>query len=325
MIVVVLAAAAVTALAVYFFFAEGESLAEDHARARTHIFNAARWAFVIALTWVLIPGAFLGPASERAVTILGLALLIGALMLIPLRWFVRLGGREPIWELRQAKIEVARLANKTRRDPGSVSSARLSDAMGRIRPLRTPETSELCDLLGAQLEDLSARAESWNEAGRRSIRIDQLSRELWPDDMPAPEHDADEATFRWHLYRVFGRLIEMGALDRSPGLLGDFRRSMAALDEFRRSDTGDFIDAVQRSAGHWAADPSANPPWIGSFEFETLGPGGLEAVKRLWGRDTAMWGASLDDDDLRAIEADLARRAGPDATADATGTDRSGA
>lgn len=87
------------------------------------------------------------------------------------------------------------------------------------------------------------------------------------------------------------------------------------LDEFRRSDTGDFVDDVRRSAQRWAADPFANPPWIDSFDFETLGSGGLEAVKRLWGRDAAMWGATLDDDDLRAIEADLARRASSPETA----------
>jgi hypothetical protein len=303
----VIAAAGITALAVFFFFFEGDSLAEAHARPRTQVFNAARWAVVIALSWVLIPAAFAEPGSQRGATILGLVALIGAVMLVPLRWFVRLGGRDPSWELRRAKVEIARLANKVRRDRGSVPTIRLQDAVDRVEALRTPETSELCDLMVAEINDLIAAEESWNEAGRRSIRIDEISRHLWTDEMPPPDYDPDEATFRWHLYRAFGRVMEIGLLDLSPGSQDEFRELTASLDEFRRADTHDFIDDVQESADLWLTE-SSGKPWIVAFDFATLGPRGFDEVKRIWGRDAALWGALLDDEDRRAIEADLARR-----------------
>src|ERR1035437_7762212 len=147
---VVIAAACITALALFFLFIEWDAMAEGHARVRTQILNTARWAIVIALTWALIPTALSQPGPERAATILGLAALIGAVMLIPVQWFIRLGGRKPTWELRQAKVEFSQLANRVRRAPGSVPSIRLQDAIDRIGALRTPETSELCDLMRAQ-------------------------------------------------------------------------------------------------------------------------------------------------------------------------------
>ena len=307
--VAVIAAAGITAVAVFFFFAEGDGLAEAHARVRTQIFNTARWAMVIALSWVLIPAAFSQPGPQRGATILGLAGLIGAVILIPVRWFVRLGGLEPTWELRRAKVDVARLANKIRRDRGSVPPARLRDLIARIRALRTQDTTELCDLMVAELDDLIAGAESWNEAGRRAIRIDEIGRELWPGEMPEPDYDPDEATFRWHLYRTFGRMMEVAGSDASPGARADFRKLEASLKQFSRPDTKDFITAVRRSANCWLAAPSASAPWIESFEFEALGPDGLAEIRRIWKRDAALWGARLDEDDHLAIAQDLARRA----------------
>jgi hypothetical protein len=307
----VIAAACITALALFFLLIEWDAMAQGHARVRTQILNAARWAIVIALTWALIPTALSQPGPERAATILGLAALIGAVMLIPVQWFVRLGGREPTWELRYAKVEVSQLANRVRRAPGSVPSLRLQDAIDRIDALRAPETSELCDLMRAQLSDLRAGAEAWNEAGRRSIRIEDLCRRIWPDDMPSPDFDPGEATFRWHLYRLFGRMMEIGLIDNPPLSLRERFRALAiSLDEFRRDDTYRFIDAVQQSADRWLAHPVGRP-WIGSFDFEALGPDGLTEVRKIWGRDAAMWGAALDEDDLCAIQEDLARRAVP--------------
>jgi hypothetical protein len=304
----VIAAAGITAVAVFFFIAEGDSLTEAHARVRTQILNTTRWAIVIALSWVLIPVAFSQPGSDRAATIVGLAALIGAVMLIPVRWFVRLGGRIQAWELRRAKVEMAQLANRIRRDRGSVPATRIRDAIVRIETMRTSETSELCGLMAAELSDLLAGTESWNEAGRRSIRIDALARRLWPDDMPPPDFDLNEATFRWHLYRTFGQMMELGALDPSGGSKCAFRKLRDSIEEFRRPDTSRFIDAAQQSADRWLASP-AGRPWVASFDFEALGPDGLDEIRKIWGRDAAMWGADLDNDDRGAIKQDLARRA----------------
>ncbi len=304
----VLAAAGVSFLAAFLFIAESQTLSEGHARARVQFFNAARWAFVVALSWVLIPASDAAPGPERVATIIGLTVLIGVVILIPLRWFVRIGGRQGAWELRRAKLEVSRLANRIRHDRDSVTPARIRQAADRVRNLRTPETAELCDLMIAELDDLMAGEELWLESGRRSIRLDYLARALWWREMPPPDNDPDEATFRWYLYRIFGRMMELGLTDPSKDDLGEFRHLMDSLEQYRRPDTKTFIEAVLRSATTWLADTSAGP-WIRSYEFEALGPSGLEEIQWIWGREAAMWGAYLDGDDLRAIRQDLSRRA----------------
>ena len=304
----VIAAIGLTALAVFFFLLEGEGLIEGHARTRTKMINTVRWALVIALAWVLIPAAFSEPVAQRGAVILGITGLLGAMMLIPVGWFVRIGGREPLWELRRAKIEVSQLSNRVRRDHASVPPIRLQDAIDRMEGLRTPETSELCSLLAAELADLKRGSESWNEAGRRGIRIDQIGRELWPGAMPPPDFEPDEATFRWHLYRTFGRMMEIGTEKISAASRKEFQRLLATLDEYRRPDTTRFVTDVKKSASRWLAGAAGKRVWIESFDFRTLGPNGLADVRALWGRDAAMWGAALDDADRAAIAADLTRR-----------------
>jgi hypothetical protein len=130
--------------------------------------------------------------------------------------------------------------------------------------------------------------------------------------MPPPDNEPDEATFRWYLYKIFGRMMEIGAADAADGGpsgddLTEFRELMDSLEEYRRPDTGGFIDAVLRSTAIWLADTSTGP-WIRSYEFEALGPSGLEEIQWIWGREAAMWGAYLDGEDLREIKRDLARR-----------------
>ncbi len=305
----IVAAAGISVLAVFFFLIESERLSEGHARVRSQVLNAARWAFVIALSWVLIPAAVSQPAPQRAATIIGLVALVGTLLLIPVRWFLRLGGREPAWELRRAKIEVTQLANKVRRNPGSVARVNLHDAIDRIEALRTPKATELCDLIVAELQDLLSGAESWNEAGRRAIRVDELSRKLWPGAMPPPDFDSTEATFRWRMYRAFGELMQIGIPGLSPASKNEFRRLLSALDRFRRPDTASFIESAKSSGGGWLAESAADRPWIDGFDFSLLGPGGPDEVKLIWGRDAALWGAELDEEDRRAIAADLRKRA----------------
>src|ERR1035437_2816734 len=176
MITAIIAAAAISVLAFFFFIAEGDDLSEAHARTRAKVLNAFRWAIVIALSWLLIPSAASQTGPDRLGTVLGLALLIGATILIPVRWLVQLDGRVPVWALRRTKTEVSLLANKVRLGKGAVPVSRLEDTISHIRPSRTPSTAELCDLLASQIDDLIAGRESWNEAGRRSIRIDEISR-----------------------------------------------------------------------------------------------------------------------------------------------------
>ncbi|HEX7491465.1 MAG TPA: hypothetical protein VF337_07155 [Candidatus Limnocylindrales bacterium] len=305
----IMLAAAITALAIFFFVVEGDDLSEAHARTRTQVLSAARWAVVIACSWLLIPAATSQSGPDRVATVLGLALLIAVTILVPVRWFVQMGGRDPIWELRRTKTEVSLLANRVRLGKGTVPVSRLEETIARLRALRAPSTAELCDLLAAQVDDLMAGREAWNEAGRRSIRIDELSREIWPQDMPPYEVDADEATFSWRLYRHFGKMMELGSAVATPASLRRYRQLAVSIDEFRRPDTFRFIDAVLQSADRWLANPIEGAPWIDGYDFAALGPDGLEEVLKLWRRDAALWGAHLDDEDLSALQEDIARHA----------------
>jgi hypothetical protein len=84
---------------------------------------------------------------------------------------------------------------------------------------------------------------------------------------------------------------------------------LSSIGEYRRLDTSRFIDAVLQSADRWLANPAKGAPWITGYDFQALGPDGLDEVLKLWRRDAALWGAHLDDEDRRAIDEDLARHA----------------
>jgi hypothetical protein len=316
------AAPGVTVLAVFFFLFQSEGLREGHARVRAQLLNAVRWGMVIALAWLLIPVSFSELGSQKDPTILGMVALVGALTLVPVRWFVNIGGREPTWELRRIKLESTQLANRVRRDRGSVPAVRLTDTIALIRQQRTAQTAELCDLMVAELEDLRRGVESWNEAGRRTIRIDEISRELWPGALPPPECDRTEATFRWRLYRAMGELMQAGSTTASPASLNLFRAVLDEIEGFRRLDTEVLIDALEVSAKRWVADSWSEKPWIEGFDFASLGPETTDCVKLLWGRDSVLWGAELDESDRRALALDLVVRAKTDPSEAAPGAAR---
>jgi hypothetical protein len=89
-------------------------------------------------------------------------------------------------------------------------------------------------------------------------------------------------------------------------LLAEFRKLLDEVDEYRRDDTFRLIDAICQSTDRWLAHPVPGRPWIAGYDFDSLGPDGLDEVRRIWGRDSTMWGARLDDDDRRALAEDLA-------------------
>jgi hypothetical protein len=303
----VIAAAGISFIALFLFLTEGDKLSEAHAGPRAHILNALRWGVVVLFSWALIPLAFVPIEQQRASTIIEICALVAALMLVPVSWFVRIAGRDARWELRRVKVETTRMANRIR-NGATIPPARIREERVLIEKLRTIETNEMCDLLLAELDDLQTGFESWNEAGRRAIRIDELSRQYWPDAVPPPDYDPQEATFRWRLYRTFGQMMEVGVMDVSPEARDEFQGLMRSLDQFRRPDTEDFIDDVMASADRWLSRPKARSPWIGSYDFSDLGPEGLDEVKRIWGRDAALWGAELGDEDRLALAQDIARR-----------------
>jgi hypothetical protein len=304
-------AAGISVLALFLMLADWAGLRDEHVRRTAYLLVLLRWAAVAILAWVLISVASSEQTADRAISILGLGGLIGAMMLVPLSWFVRLAGRRSTWELRGVRVEVTQVANKLRHDPSSVPAEQVRDVLARIDGCRTPATAELCDLLAAELEDVVARKESWNEAGRRSIRTDELCRQLWGAEVPPPDFNSDEATFRWRLYRTFGDLMERGTPSADRPVRVEFVYLLRALGGYRRSDTSAFIHDVRVSALHWLADRTKERSWIEEFDFSPLGPNAVEELRRIWGRDSVFWGAELDEDDRLALERDRVRRARP--------------
>jgi hypothetical protein len=305
----VILAAGITALAVFLLFSDCVSLRENHARRPAYLVVLLRWILVVALAWVLIVVASTEQATDRMISIVGLGGFIAALMLVPTGWFVHLAGRRPTWELRGVRVEVTQATNRLRHDPASVPKEQIGDLLARINRCRSPSTAELCDLLTAELEDVVARTESWNEAGRRAIRIDELCRQFWGAEVPSPDFSAEEATYRWRLYRTFGQLMERGVAHADRPVRTEFVSMLRMLGRYRRSDTAAFIHDVRRSALRWLADKSCDRSWIEEFDFTVLGPDAVEELRRIWGRDSALWGAELDDDDRLGLRVDREKRA----------------
>jgi hypothetical protein len=303
------AAAAITVVAVFLFAGDAVRLRADHARLGALFLDLARWLAVLALAWGAIVMAATDSSMYRTITIVGMGGLAVALMIVPAPWFVLFAGRDPSWELRSLRVEISNATNRIRRDRALVTPARIRGLIGRTRRSRTPGTAELCDLLEAELTDVTAGDEAWNEAGRRSIRIDELCRGLWGREVPQPDYDRAEATFRWRLYRIFGQLMELGTARPTPAARGEFVYLLRSLGAFRRSDTAPFISDVRRSALRWLSDGSAERAWIENLDFSVLGPNAAEGLQSIWGRDSAMWGAELDADDRLALEKDRGRRA----------------
>ena len=121
--------------------------------------------------------------------------------------------------------------------------------------------------------------------------------------MTPPDNDPYEATFRWTLYKTFGRMMEIGARGSVAGRPG----RVPPADWARwRSTAAPTPRPSSMPSGPRPMPGSPNPcprrPWIASYDFESLGPSGLEEIKWIWGREAAMWGAYLDDDDRRALK-----------------------
>jgi hypothetical protein len=120
-------------------------------------------------------------------------------------------------------------------------------------------------------------------------------------------------------------MIEIGSSQQTADALDAFDKLRTSLDAYRTSDTYRFIDAVQQSADRWLAWSVPGTRWIESFDFAALGPDALVEVRLLWGREAALWGAHLDDEDWAALDQDRARRAKTPADVDESAADVSAA
>ena len=135
----------------------------------------------------------------------------------------------------------------------------------RLQGLRTDETRELCSLLVSRYSDWLSGSSRLLDLGRRSIRVYEIDRELYGDEIRPPEHDQQEATFRWRLYRIFGAMVDAGAEGKTPAARERFKELLAELAHYRRDDTADFIDSLKSSAETWLKSRRQGPwqPGIG--------------------------------------------------------------
>jgi len=125
---------------------------------------------------------------------------------------------------------------------------------------------------------------------------------MYGDQVPAAPSSPEEATFRWHLYRAFGQLVDLGSDQRNPEQQRQFRILASELDRYRRPDTAAFIDAVKASATAWLNSQSDDtwPPKNGGLE--ALGANIAAGFRLLCPTEAVLWGAELSDDDRNLLK-----------------------
>jgi hypothetical protein len=279
------------------FYIDSAEFSRAHARRRTYLLDAARHGAVLAAVLTVV-----GPLGfHRSVASFALAIAAAVLMLLPTRWVRRIGGVEPKWELRRLERDVAILESNYPLQKTTEGVATMKSLMSRIEGLRKAETNELCDLLLGRCHEWIEGNYSPLRLGLRSVRFHELEQVLYGDAARRPEFDAAEATFRWHLYRDFGRMMDYGLAEQSADERAVFVALTDELDDYRRPDTGMFIDAVQESARGWLASHPAELPWPPPGGIADLDPTIVDGYSELWPRTSVFWGATLDDDDRAAL------------------------
>lgn len=276
----------------------------NHARKRAQVLNALRYAACIALLLSLL---WVVPRSPLSWAV---AFVVVVLFLFPERWLLRIGGREPKWELRalqDAAGELTRSYPPPRRREFVLPMERL---IGRMKAITEPEIAEMRDLLVADFSDSLVGTHHFSDLGLRAVRIHQIEVEVFGPDARRAELDPAEATFRWHLYRTFGDMIDCGAA-REPHYLARMTELIEELEQYRRPDTEVFVDALQSSARDWLnSETPASWPVDGVL---SLGPTVEESFWRLWPRKSVFWGTDLDERDAWTLQ-QLTRQAEPTST-----------
>lgn len=288
------------------FRAERLALLDAGARGTAVVLSGARYALAMLL-FLALP--FVLPYTLLTVD---LGLFIFALIVLPTSLILRIGGYEPKVELRRVQRQAAALMAPTEApaSPAAVSAVRR--LIERVNRLRDAETCELCNLLVARYTDWVEGSSRPLDLGRRSIRVYELDRELYGDEIRPPEHDQEEATFRWRLYRVFGELVDAGSAERTPQIRARFKRLLGDLDVYRRPDTAGFIDCLQTSGQAWLRSRRANAAWQPAIGIDDLAPAIQEGQRQLWPSASAFWGAILDEHDRHELAPARRERGGID-------------
>jgi hypothetical protein len=284
------------------FRTERRMLRAGHARRRALLLDGVRLAGVAGM-FLALPAA-----QPRPLASIGLGLLAFAIVALPSSWILAIGGVDPKWELRRVQEEASRLMSRYPSPMTAEGSAAMRSLVRYVARLRRPETAQLCDLLVARYDDWIAGTQRPLDLGRRSIRIYDLQREIYGEEVRQPEFGESEATFRWRLYRVFLEMTECGLAGQTVPQKVLFLDLIHELDSYRREDTASFIDGVQSSAYAWLKSPNPTDPWQPSIGVGDLEPLVDEGTRRLWPRTSVFWGAILDETDRRELA--TARQAG---------------
>ena len=112
---------------------------------------------------------------------------------------------------------------------------------------------------------------------------------------------ADEATFRWHLIRTFGEMIEIGTEDVGSDRLERFRDIAAQLETYRRPDTDRLIELIRSSARSWMSGPGEGA-WTPNAGGHAVGPDVNAEFDRLLPTWSSVYCARLDAADHALLE-----------------------
>jgi hypothetical protein len=275
---------------------ERRALAESQARRRALIFDAFR-LIAVALMFFALP-----IAEPRPLATIGLGLAAFAFVAVPSSWMLAIGGQNHRVELKRVQEEAAAVMAKYPSPMPNQGAAELRRSIEAVRRLRKPDTAELCDLLIARYEDWIEGARNPLDLGRRSIRVYDLQRELYPDGVRPTELPEDEATFRWRLYRNLIELLDSGASEMTVEGEARFRELVANLDNYRRKDTKSYIGGVQTSARAWLRRRPPRGDWQPAAGIPAGKPTFEDIRQQLWPRTSIFWGAILDEEDRNALK-----------------------
>jgi hypothetical protein len=274
---------------------EREALAEDRARRRALMLDAGR------LTAALLMFLALPLAEPRPLAPIGLGLAVFAFVAVPTSWALSAGGIDPIWQIRRLQGEGAELMTRYGSPMPPEGAEKMQLVIAELERAWSPETAELCVLLSARYRDWIAGEFRPLDLGRRVIRIYDLQRRHFGDEVKPPELSEEEATFRWRLYRVFAEMVDCAGAQQTARQRDRLARLMRELDAYRRDDTMAFIDGLRLAATVWQEAPGPRQPWRPPAAIRRGSAQGKQAAP-LWPRTSVFWGAILDGMDRAELE-----------------------
>ena len=286
-----LAAAAFVGLLALLFRVERRMLLEDRARTRALLVDAIRLVAVAAMFLAL-------PVAEpRPLATIGLGLAAFAFIAVPSTWMLAIGGMDQKWDLRRVQDEAAALMARYPSPMPADGAEKMRRIARYVRGLRTSQTAELCDLLIERYDDWVRGSHSPLCVARRSIRIYDLQRGLYPEDVRPMEQPEQEATFRWRLYRTVMGLADCGLANPTVEQEAEFRDLLTRLAEYRRDDTAEFVDGWRTSGEAWLSRGPSRGPWKPGAGATAGGKTFEDLRGELWPRTSTFWGAILDEED----------------------------